>query len=72
MSLVNSSPQTFENVKVFSSDPWVEAADAAYQNLCFENIEEETPNIGEFRRDTNYAIHVSAVCKKLSVLIIVQ
>ena len=47
LSLVNSSPQTFENVKVFSSDPWVEAADAAYQNLCFENIEEETPDIGE-------------------------
>ena len=40
MNLVNHNPQTFENVKVFSSDPWIEAADAKYQNLCFENIEE--------------------------------
>ena len=40
LNLVNHNPQTFEKVKVFASDPWSEAADAEYKNLCFENIEE--------------------------------
>ena len=45
---MNENPQEFKNVKVYSSDPWVEAADALYKNLCFENIETESVNTGEF------------------------
>ena len=45
---MNENPQEFKNVKVYSSDPWNEAADALYKNLIFENIEEESVNTGEF------------------------
>ena len=45
--MVNGNPHIFTKVTVFASDPWSEAADAEYRNLCFENIEEETQNIGE-------------------------
>ena len=42
---MNENPQEFKNVKVYSSDPWNEAADALYKNLIFENIEGQPASI---------------------------
>ena len=48
MNVVNNNPRTFTNVKVFSSDNWVEPADAEIKNLCIENfdLDDQNPNSG--------------------------
>ena len=46
MNVVNNNPRTFTNVKVLSSDNWVEPADAEYKNLCIENFDLDDENSG--------------------------
>ena len=60
LNVVNNNPRTFNNVKVFSRDNWVEPADAEYKNLCIENFDlydENSGNLIIYNAYTKYTIH---------------